>query len=301
MNKGRVAAIVVTYNRCDLLMMCIERILSQTEPCDVLIVDNGSTDGTEEKMKNYLGNQRVHYKNTHDDLGSGGFQVGVEWGIDLGYEYLWIMDDDVQPYKDALSEFMKADKFLNGKWGYLSGVAYWIDGSYCKANIQKKGLFTFVNEKDYLKSIVPILMASYVSLFIRSEVVTEVGLPILEYFMYTDDYEYTSRISREYQGYMVTGSKVVHMMKQNKKAKFATEDVSRIYRYNYLYRNDVHCYRQYGLKGWIYVIAKDIKACMDILIHKTENKKEKIGIIYKGFKEGLKFNPTIKQYCSKDV
>lgn len=43
----RVAAVVVTYNRKELLAQCIKALLGQQNAvCDILIVDNASTDGT---------------------------------------------------------------------------------------------------------------------------------------------------------------------------------------------------------------------------------------------------------------
>ena len=45
MNK--IAAIVVTYNRKILLKDCINKLKNQTIDSDIIIIDNGSTDGTE--------------------------------------------------------------------------------------------------------------------------------------------------------------------------------------------------------------------------------------------------------------
>lgn len=295
-NLNEIAAIIVTYNRKELLRQCIEGVLAQEKVCcDIIVVNNASTDGTEEMIFSDYNIPSIKYFNTGADLGSGGFQYGVEQAVRLGYKYLWIMDDDVLPDKTALLEFKRVDKELKGDWGFLSGVAYWMsDGSICKANIQKKTLFTFLNEEDYKQKYVSVLMASYVSLYIKAEVVKKIGLPLVEYFMYTDDYEYTSRISRHYKGYVVTASTVRHAMKENKKANFAIEEKTRIDRYNYLYRNDVHCYKQYGLPGWIYIIGKDCYACLNILKNSKENKFGKIKVIIKGFRQGLKFNPQIR-------
>ena len=44
--EQRTAAVVVTYNRRDLLEQCLQALLGQTAPCTVLLVDNASTDGT---------------------------------------------------------------------------------------------------------------------------------------------------------------------------------------------------------------------------------------------------------------
>lgn len=46
-----VAAVVVTYNRLELLKQNIDKLLAQTCPCDILLVDNASTDGTGEAMR----------------------------------------------------------------------------------------------------------------------------------------------------------------------------------------------------------------------------------------------------------
>lgn len=40
-------AIVVTYNRRDLLIECVNALLNQTEQVDIMVIDNASTDGTE--------------------------------------------------------------------------------------------------------------------------------------------------------------------------------------------------------------------------------------------------------------
>lgn len=47
--KNRVVAIVVTYNRCELLLEAIEALRKSCEKCDIFIIDNASTDGTKDK------------------------------------------------------------------------------------------------------------------------------------------------------------------------------------------------------------------------------------------------------------
>ena len=42
-----VLAVVVTYNRCKLLRRCLSSLEAQTAPCDILVVDNASTDDTQ--------------------------------------------------------------------------------------------------------------------------------------------------------------------------------------------------------------------------------------------------------------
>ena len=74
--KGRIAAIVVTYNRREMLKSCAEFILNQEgASADLLIIDNASTDGTEEYITPLIDGARVKYYNTGSNLGgAGGFQ-----------------------------------------------------------------------------------------------------------------------------------------------------------------------------------------------------------------------------------
>ena len=294
--RNETAAVVVTYNRKELLEQCIDRLLKQEKvSCDVIVVDNDSTDGTREMILRQYDTPEVLYINTGANLGgAGGFQHGVKKAVLLGYEYVWIMDDDTLPEKTALYKIFEADKELDGEWGFLSSVADWTDGSICRMNIQKRNIFTHVGEKEYHKKYSFVKMCSFVSLLVKSDVIKEVGLPIGEYFIWTDDYEYTGRISAKYPCYMVSSSRVVHAMKIHTRVNFATDDVSRIDRYQYIYRNDVHCYRQYGCRGWMYIVLKDVYTLMNILINSNEGRLDRIKVLCKGFRAGLHFRPDIE-------
>ena len=294
--KNNVAAVVVTYNRKELLSQCLNKLLHQElVSCDVVVIDNASTDGTKEMIEEQHKVPEVIYINTGANLGgAGGFECGVEKAVLLGYEYVWIMDDDTLPEKDALKQFFAADKELNGNWGFLSSVAYWTDGNICKMNIQKKTIFKHIGEKEYNSKYAPIVMCSFVSLLVKSSVIKEVGLPIGKYFIWTDDYEFTGRISSKYPCYMVPSSKAIHAMQNHTRVDFATDDISRIGRYHYIYRNDVHCYRRYGIKGWMYIILKDIYTIFNVFKNSNEGKIKKIKVLIKGVKEGIKFCPEIR-------
>lgn len=294
---NQTAAVVVTYNRKNLLRICVTKLLGQTGvACDVIIIDNASTDGTAEMIHTEFDKPAVIYENTGRNLGgAGGFEYGVEKAVRMGYEYIWIMDDDTLPEKSALEALFAAGKKLNGQWGFLSSVAYWTDGSICRMNIQKKDIFRHIGKKEYAMETAPIKMCSFVSLLVKREVIREVGLPIGAYFIWTDDYEFTGRISKKYPCYMVSESKVIHAMKRHTRVDFATDDASRIERYHYIYRNDVHCYRQYGIAGWAYILLKDVYTVFHILKNAKGERRKRIRTVCQGFWEGLRFAPPIKR------
>lgn len=210
----------------------------------------------------------------------------------LKYDYIWVMDDDCIVEKNSLEKLLEADKELNGNYGFLSSKVLWKDGSICKMNIPKKTFGTWL--KNFDKSYQKIAMASFVSLFLKREVITRMGLPIKDFFIWTDDWEFTRRISREYDCYYIPESKVIHKSKNNFGAKLEKED-DRLERFEYLYRNDVVLYRREGLKGWLLLYLRLIKHKLNILKSDKKNKKERIKIIDKAIKEGKKFYPKIEK------
>ena len=289
----KTAAVVVTYNRKDLLCKCLKSLLGQTVRCDIYVIDNASSDGTGEMIKEEFLHPAVRYFNTGKNLGgAGGFAYGLKKAVEDGYSYAWLMDDDTMPEQRSLEMLLRADRALKGKWGILSSVVKWTDGSVCKANRQKRTLVSFVKDNELnSRKIIRVQMVSMVSMFVKTDVVREIGLPKMEYFIWTDDYDFSGRVSKKYPIYIVTPSVVIHEMKENKKANFAIESADRVDRYRYLYRNDVDCYRQFGLKGWFYIILKDLYATLNVLLHSKRDTMHKISVIWCGFLEGLSFRP----------
>ncbi len=128
--RERIAAIVVTYNRKVLLLRCLEALLGQSRRLDAIyIIDNNSTDGTCEALwdrgliapnaaRTEEADERVtmveppappdgaveiHYvKMPENTGGAGGFHEGMKRSAGAGFDWLWLMDDDLLPSCDAL-------------------------------------------------------------------------------------------------------------------------------------------------------------------------------------------------------
>ena len=285
--KKRVAAVVVTYNRLQLLQKCIESLRAQTAPCDILVVNNASTDGTGPWLAAQEAAGVLTARGTGENLGgAGGFNKGIRWAVEAGYDYLWVMDDDCLPEPTALEKLLEADAHLGGGYGWLSSVALWTDGSPCKMNIQRATPYRDI--KTFTSPLTPCVMASFVSLFLRRETVEAFGLPIREFFIWSDDWEYTRRISRERPCYAAAESRVVHAMKSNTVVNIATDTPERLGRYRYFYRNDVYLYRREGLKGWLWLLAKDAWHSVQVV---RRGKLPRLRVIWRGFRDGLGFSP----------
>ena len=321
----RIAAVVVTYNRKDLLLECISSVLGQKGLApdvilDVVVVDNASSDGTEAAVRKmaasedavteengkedidgaaegHIAGRQILYFNTGSNLGgAGGFHYGIRKATELMYDYLWLMDDDCIPGAKALAALtgtMQDPPLRDKQWGFLSSKVLWKDGSICEMNVQRQTLTGDV--KDFSPGQVrPVVMASFVSLFVPAAVVKELGLPIKEFFLWTDDWEWTRRISRKYPCYLVTDSVVIHKSKANIGADISSETADRLDRFDYLYRNDVVLYRREGLKGFCYECVRLAGHCVRVLLKSKDHKWKRIRKIIGGTAAGLKFHPGIE-------
>lgn len=291
----KVTAVIVTFNRKELLKESIEALLNQNyKNFDVIVVDNASTDGTYDYIKDIIEiNDGVRYVNTGANLGgAGGFNYGIREAYNNKCDFIWVMDDDCIVHNDTLEKLIEADENLNGEYGFLASKVLWKDGNICQMNVPRQTLTKNIQKFNVNQQ--PVVMASFVSLFIKSDIVKELGLPIKDFFIWTDDWEYTRRISRKHKCYLINDSVVTHKSKSNIGANIANDSEDRLDRYKYLYRNDVYLYGREGFRGWVYLIARLMVHIIRIIMSKNDGKIKKIKILLSSSISGMKFNPEIE-------
>lgn len=290
----RITAVVVTYNRKDLLARCIACLRAQKgAACDILVVDNASTDGTAQLLDTLAGPDLTVHTAAQNLGGAGGFALGVDLAVQAGYDALWLMDDDTLPTEHALDALLDAAYSLP-EFGWLSSRAVDPQGADQPMNRQRRTPYRDI-EPDRAPANLPIpsVMASFVSLFLPADTVRRFGLPIAEFFIWSDDWEYTRRISRSMPCFTVYQSVVVHAMNRSSIVSIAQDTPDRLPRYRYFYRNDVVLYRREGVTGWLWLIAKDLWHTVQVLFGHCPGKAERIGIIWRGFAAGVRFAPAI--------
>lgn len=287
-----VLAIVVTYNRLALLKENIEALHKVRGKPDILVIDNHSSDGTGE----YLQKKNIDHVSLNENIGgAGGFAKGIKEAVLRNYKYVWIMDDDTIPAPNSLSSLKSAADIINDKFGFLCSYVSWIDGNSCIMN-EPELLPSCSNLEDeyFQRGIVRCKRASFVSMFIKTETVKQVGLPIKEFFIWGDDVEYSNRLSDYETSYFVSKSIVLHKMKSNTPTSIIEDDDSRLDRYYYLYRNQTYMARKKGGRANILNMAYIFYQIVKILRSKATGKFKRIRIILKGWNKGLFFNPIIE-------
>ena len=295
-NLNKILAIVVTYNRKELLRESIEALLNQTyKDFDILIVDNNSSDGTyNEVVKNY---ENLKYLNTGSNIGgAGGFNLGVKYAIENGYDYAWLMDDDSIADSTALESVVKKSKKISKGFSFISSLVKWTDNNFCWMNRVTFKNDEILNNYNMIDDrLLAIESATFVGCFINLNISRKIGLPIKEFFIYADDVEYTLRLSNEVSGYIDFDSIIVHKMKNNVKSEIQSVDEDRIDRYFYDFRNNVYIYlKSKKLKGFVSSLIRYFKYVFLILKYAKSKKLKRIWIITKGTFLGLLFNPKIE-------
>ncbi len=299
---NNVAAVVVTYNRLTLLKENINALLNQSVPCDIIIIDNASTDGTKEYIQT-IREDRVIYESTGKNLGgAGGFSFGMRTVEKLGYKYAWIMDDDSVPQGDALESLLNKAKLLNDEFSYLASLVYWTDNTIFPMNFptyDRKNRLGICPELISKYKIMPINTASFVGCFVNISVSKKVGLPIAEFFIYGDDVEYTDRLVRQQPAYLDFDSIIIHKAPSIKGADIATASTDRISRFFCQARNGMYIARKRGFFAIIKRMVTVIKQSGKIVLLSKNKKLSRLLVLYKGSLAGIFFNPTI-QYSQSD-
>ena len=123
---ARALVIVPTYNERENVSKIIDMVLMQDARLSVLIVDDGSPDGTGAIVDEIAGrNPRVHVLHRPCKMGLGtAYLAGFKWALSGGYAYVFEMDADFSHDPAHLPEFLKAivdadlvvgSRYRNGK------------------------------------------------------------------------------------------------------------------------------------------------------------------------------------------
>jgi len=104
--------IIPTYNERENIERIIPAVLAQDPSIDVLIVDDGSPDGTGAIADGIAaGNSRVHVLHRAGKLGLGrAYVAGFKWALERDYELIFEMDADFSHNPDRLPAFLEAAK-----------------------------------------------------------------------------------------------------------------------------------------------------------------------------------------------
>lgn len=297
-----IATLIVTYNRKDDLAKCIDSVIKSSVKSDIIVVDNASTDGTDQMIESlYPG---IKYIKLKENTGpAGGAETGQRYAHEKGYEFVWMLDDDVIVSMTALEELIRHYKIISNTFGkkiFLVSVAYG-DLEFRKPlfNLLRYNTFTGltirINEHEYEREFFQCDICPMHGLFIPRAVFEESGFFDGSLFGWYDDTEFVLRAKKKgFQGFAVVSSKIFHPVGLRKRVKILGKNFTfvagkpiRMYMGT---RNNIIAQRKF--LGWfnfyfIFFPCFFVRRLLSIILF-YENKAEFTENFIKGIIQGLR-------------
>lgn len=202
----KVSIILVNYNGKEYNDKCIESILRSTisEYLQIVVVDNNSRDGSLELLRvNWGNNERVHIIALDNNYGfSKANNVGIEWALERGYEYILLLNNDTEIEAKAIERMIALQKETNAV--IVPKVLYadkpnkiWCAGGDFSRYI-KKPKHIGLNEYDntYYDNNYRCLFANGCCILLTNTIIKEIGMLDERFFLYYEDTEYSMRINK---------------------------------------------------------------------------------------------------------
>ncbi|WP_330745026.1 glycosyltransferase family 2 protein [Chryseobacterium sp. CP-77] len=216
--------IIVTYNAMKWAERCFSSLRTSSVPVKCIVIDNGSTDGTQEYIKKYF--PEVDFTQSPQNLGFGkANNAGIEKAYKEGADFFYLMNQDAWIYPDSFQKLLDVYNAYPDKnqLGILSPIH--MDGSekkldifferYLARNTPDNRIFSdsFNNSlKDYYE----IDFVNAAHWLLPKATIEEIGGFNPYFFHYSEDYEYVQRISFFRKKIIVCPpSRVVHDGKQD--------------------------------------------------------------------------------------
>jgi len=128
---GRVLVVVPTYNEAQTIRKAVERVRTAVLNADVLVVDDGSPDGTGQivdRIAELDGQVHVVHRTRKEGLGAA-YVAGFRWGLERGYGVLVEMDADGSHQPEELPRLLDAlehaDLVLGSRYVPGGSVVNW--------------------------------------------------------------------------------------------------------------------------------------------------------------------------------
>src|SRR5262249_7565153 len=211
-------------------------------PDAVIVVDNASADGTADAVrKAFPGVQLAEL--ARNSGGAGGFAAGMALALAGAADLIWLMDDDTVPEPGALAALLAARDQMAAQArppALLASRVLWTDGRAHPLTPPRPKPFAAKAELRAAAEVgcVPIRSASFVSVLVDAAECRRRGLPRAAYFLWNDDFEFTTRLLRGNTGLLCPESVVVHKTKT-----FGSTDVDPGDRFFYEVRNKIWMFR----------------------------------------------------------
>ena len=289
-----VAAVVVTYNRKELLKKNITMLLKQErKPDKIIIVDNHSSDGTQKEIEREFSSTYDIFDYqylSHNSGGGGGFEYGVRHACQTKCDLIWLMDDDGQPLdENTLVMLLKKmyENDLEHKPFVLNSLVLHDNETLCfclgETSDRKKV------EQSATDGFIRNLINPFNGTLISRELIDLIGYPNGALVLYGDEADYSRRAIEAGVFVATVIDSLYHHPKNEKRMSIFGKDLSvtgtATWKYYYLCRNRV--YQLKKEQKWFDCIEFIIKKSL-LAVLAEKRKIESLKYIWRGFMDGMR-------------
>jgi rhamnopyranosyl-N-acetylglucosaminyl-diphospho-decaprenol beta-1,3/1,4-galactofuranosyltransferase len=195
--EDSVAAVVITYQRRDMLRRTLEGLRAQERPVDeIVVIDNGTSDGTADMLRRDFPD--VTHLRMEENIGpAGALQVGFEHANGKRHRWAWTHSDDILARPEALKTLLAtAEQLGDDRLGLLCcwfepvSTHYFHNGALWKHRVVQQR-WPPVGSPPY-----PTDVMTFKGALISMAMVPEIGVPVGDYFLMMEEYEYCLRAIR---------------------------------------------------------------------------------------------------------
>jgi len=193
----KVKAIVVTYNGLKWIDRCLGSLRRSSVPIEVIVIDNGSTDGTVEKIRAEFVD--VHLITNSENLGFGkANNIGIAIGLDDKADYFFLLNQDAWVNSDSIKKLIEIHK-ENSQYGILAPIRKFRNNQLeldVLKNIIDFGAADLISDlffKIEVQNIYSIDFIAAAAWLISSDCIKKIGGFDPIFFHYGEDNDYCSR------------------------------------------------------------------------------------------------------------
>ncbi|WP_088042775.1 glycosyltransferase [Bacillus sp. EAC] len=318
--ERNINVVTVTYgDRWEYLREIINRVCSFDEVTSVIIVDNNSSYSVKEYVKGEFDkfSERIIVISSEVNLGSaGGFKKGIERSLQEKGSLVWLLDDDNLPSENSIEHLKEAAYKLENQDNYIlclyrkdwkellknKGQKLNMNSFFQFSIVSKiKKLMSKYSNKQNIKKdefevsdLLNLDYAPYGGLIFPKEIVSEIGLPNEDFYLYVDDTEFTYRMTKSgYKIYCVVNSTITDLesswfRKKHEPMFLSFFKTEHSYRGLMNIRNRVYFEKKYNTQSSIIYFANMVTYLVFVLfIYMPKNKN--------GFKKYLSIIKSIRQ------
>lgn len=196
-------AVVLSWNGREDTLRCLDSLARVTgPPIGVVCVDNGSTDGSQEAVRER--HPSIHLIENGSNLGfSGGNNVGLRWALDQGAEWMVLVNNDAVVAEDAFAGFAEVAA-EHPRAGALAGKLYtskppdriWFAGQRYLTWLGYSGRARGLGRRDSerYRRVMPTNRAAGALMAVSRRAIESAGLLEEDLFAYAEDVDWSLRI-----------------------------------------------------------------------------------------------------------